>query len=291
MPNVHATPNIRRRRLGEALRRYRNEAKLSLDQAAELMGGSWDAPKLSRIETAKGKVSARDAAVLLGHYGIADEEVVTALESLARDAGKTGWWSVYGDVVGQALQDLISSQSDAEGIRQYQPNVIPGLLQIGAYAREITTATSFHRSADDHAATAEVRIARQSILTRPGKPVKYWVVIHEALLYQRFVSHPSLMREQLRHLLDMGDLPNVTIQVMPLTAGPHPGASGNFAITQFQRPWPTLVSVEHRGEIRYREGDDEARLFGDAFDQIVAAALPADRSRETIRNHMEGHGS
>jgi len=291
MPNVHATPNIRRRRLGEALRRYRNEAKLSLDQAADLMGGSWDGPKLSRIENAKAKLSARDAAVLLGHYGVTDEEVVTALENLARDAGKTDWWSVFGDVVGQALQDLISSQSDAESIRQYQPNVIPGLLQIGAYAREITMATSFHRSADDHAATAEVRIARQSILTRPGNPVKYWVVIHEALLYQRFVSHPSLMREQLRHLLDMGDLPNVTIQVMPLTAGPHPGASGNFAITQFQRPWPTLVSVEHRGEIRYREGDDEARLFGDAFDQIVAAALPADQSRETIRKHMEGHGS
>ncbi len=291
MPNVHAAPNIRRRRLGEALRKFRHEAKLSLDQAAGLMGGGWDGPKLSRIENAKAKISARDAAALLAHYGVTDEEVITALEGLARDAGRTGWWSVYGDVAGQALQDLISAQADAEGIRQYQPNVIPGLLQIGAYAREITMATSFHRPVDNHAATVEVRIARQSILTRPGNAVNYWVVINEALLYQRFVSHPSLMREQLRHLLDMGDLPNVTIQVMPLTAGPHPGMSGNFAITQFQRPWPTLVSVEHRGEIRYREGEDETKLFSDAFDRIVATALPADQSREIIKQHMEGHGS
>ncbi|MFC1410769.1 helix-turn-helix domain-containing protein [Streptacidiphilus sp. N1-12] len=292
MPNVRALPTLRRRRLGEALRTYRAQAGLSLDQAAEQMGGSWDGPKLSRIENAKARINAKEVEALLGHYGVAEPETVAALEGLARDAGKTGWWSNYSEVAPQRLQDLISSQSDAESIRQYQPTVIPGLLQIGSYAREITAASAFDLPPDQHAAIAELRIARQAILTRPGNPVKYWVVLHESLLLQRFASHPSLMREQLRHLLDMADLPNITLQVMPLTAGAHPGASGNFTITRFQHPWPTLISIESRADMRHQEGDPaEEKAFMEAFDRIVAAALPADQSREAIRKHMEGHSS
>lgn len=292
MPNVRAVPTLRRRRLGEALRTYRAQAALSLDQAAEQMGGSWDSPKLSRIENAKARISAKEVEALLGHYGIAEPETVAALEGMARDAGKAGWWSNYSEVAPQHLQDLISSQADAEGIRQYQPTVIPGLLQIGAYAREITAASAFDLPPDQHAAIVEVRIARQAILTRPGNPVKYWVVIHESLLLQRFASHPSLMREQLRHLLDMADLPNITLQVMPLAAGAHPGASGNFTITRFQHPWPTLISIESLADMRHQEGDPaQEKAFMEAFDRIVAAALPADQSREAIRKHMEGNSS
>ena len=291
MPNVHAAPTLRRRRLGEALRNYRSAAGLSLDQAVEKMEGSWDGPKLSRIENAKARISPKEVSVLLGEYGVTDPEIVAALEELARTAGRTGWWTAYGGAVPQHLQDTISAQDDAESIRQYHPTAIPGLLQIGAYAREITAATAFNLPPEEHAAIVEVRIARQAILTRPRNPVKYWAVIHESLLMQRFASHPSLMREQLRHLLDMADLPNITIQVMPLTAGAHPGASGNLTITQFPKPWPALISVENRHDMRYQEDDaEETKLYGEYFDRIVASALPADQSRETIRKHMEGIG-
>ncbi|MCX4745543.1 helix-turn-helix transcriptional regulator [Kitasatospora sp. NBC_01287] len=281
-------PTLRRRRLGERLREYRNTAGLNLEQAAEAMGEKWDSSKLSRIENAKAKISAADVTRVLHICGVEDPKTIAAMEALARDAGKTGWWANYATAP-YDLQDLISAQSDAESIRQYQPNVLPGLLQTGAYAREVTAATAFNRPQDEHAAIAELRVVRQNILTRPGNAVSYWAVINESLLHQRFVSHPSLMREQLRHLIDMSDLPNITIQVMPLTAGPHPGASGTFAITQFSHPWPSLVTIEHRAQMQCLEDREEVRNFETAFDKIRAAALPDDQSRETIRTIMEGH--
>ncbi|MFF7633274.1 helix-turn-helix domain-containing protein [Kitasatospora sp. NPDC008050] len=275
-------------RAGPFTARRGTAAGLNLEQVAEAMGEKWDNSKLSRIENAKARISAADVARILHICGVEDPRTIAAMEALARDAGKTGWWANY-TAAPYCLQDLISAQSDAESIRQYQPNVIPGLLQTGAYAREITAATAFHRPPDEYASIAELRMVRQNILTRPGSPVAYWAVINESLLHQRFVSHPSLMREQLRHLLDMSELPNITIQVMPLTAGAHPGASGTFSITQFPQPWPSFVTIEHRVQTQYVENREEVRNFENAFDRIRAAALADDQSRETIRTIMEGH--
>jgi transcriptional regulator with XRE-family HTH domain len=289
MPNARAKPTLRRRQLGEALRKYRTDAGLTLEQVAAMMGGKWDNTKLSRVENAKTNISAADVGRLLREVGVVDGDVIAAMEMLARESGKIGWWSTYGSATPSSLLDLMVAQEDAESIRQYQPNVLPGLLQTGAYAREITAATAFDTPPEEHAAIVQVRVARQAILTRPSKPVQYWAVIHEALLYQRFISHPSLMREQLRHLIDMADLPNITLQVMPITAGPHPGASGTFSITQFPFPWLPLVSVEHRGGCQYVEGFEEVRVFEATFDRIRAAALPGDQSRERIRKIMEGN--
>jgi hypothetical protein len=291
MPNVRAIPTVRRRRLGRALRKFRTEAGLSLDQVAELMntkpGAKWDGPKTSRIENANAKISAPEVVTLLGHYGVTDPETITALEELARTAGKAGWWSTYGGVVPSNLEDLIDAEEQAKVVRSYYVTVLPGLLQSGAYAREITAATSFHIPKEEHPAIVDVRMGRQAALTRPN-PAEYWFVIHESLLLQKFTPHPSLMREQLLRLLDVSDLANVNLQVMPLDSGPHPGARGNFSIFHFPKPWPSLVSAESAGVSHYTEGQEAAERFQTDFDRIVASALPADRSRDTIRTHMEG---
>ncbi|MCC9311144.1 helix-turn-helix transcriptional regulator [Kitasatospora sp. RB6PN24] len=288
MPNVRAIPTVRRRRLGRALRKYRLQAKLSLDQVAGLMGAKWDGPKVSRIENAQAKINALEVAALLGHYGVTDTEVVAALEELARNAGRTGWWSTYDGVVPQSLEDLMDAEAGAREIRAYYATVIPGLLQTGAYAREITAATAIHIPAQRHAAIVDVRMGRQANLTRPADPAEYWFVIHEALLCQKFSPHPSLMREQCLRLMDVSELANVNLQIMPLDAGPHPGARGNFSILHFPKPWPSLVSIESAGESRYLESEEASERFQKDFDRIVASALPADRSRDTIRKYMEG---
>lgn len=252
------------------------------------MGGTWHASKLSRIENANGKISVKEVETLLGHYSVTDPEVTEALQILARDAGKTGWWTSYGEAAPPALRDLISAQADAESIHQYHPSAIPGLLQTGAYAEAMTGATAFHLSPEEHAPIVEVRVARQSLLTRRS-PVRYWVILDEHLLLQQFPSQPTLMRDQLRHLLDMADLPNVTIQIMPIGAGVHPGASGNFTINHFPDPWPTLIAIEGYMHMRFHDGAGlEPKVFGEAFNRIVATASPADQSREIIRKHMEG---
>ncbi|WP_405816025.1 helix-turn-helix domain-containing protein [Streptomyces sp. NBC_01390] len=280
MPNVRPVPTVRRRRLGQSLRQYRNSAGLSLDVAAQTMG--WIGPKLSRIETANGYIRPGEVAPLLKAYGVVDPEVVSALESLAKDARKQGWWQTYSGIVSPSYADYISLESDASSIREFAPLLIPGLLQTAAYARESIAANAITRTPEEVAALAEVRQARQSVLTRPDGPLKLWAVIHEAALHQRFALRPTTMREQLRRLLDVAEMPHVTLQVMPLEATPHPGNVGGFSLVSFPSPMPDVVLLENLIGSSYVEGIGDVRTFADAFERIVAAALPTDDSLALI---------
>lgn len=251
----------------------------------------WDESKLSRIENAKARLRWQEVAPLLSQYGIHDADVVAALEGLAKDAGHQGWWHAYGDVMELSYRDYITLETDAESTHVYSPGLIPGLLQTGAYAREIITAMSATRTPEEVAALAEVRKARQAILTtREGGPLKLWAVIHEASLHQRFASQPTLMRDQLRHLTDMGELPNVTIQVMPLVASPHPGMLGLFEVVRFPHPSPTIINIENIRGGSFVEGTDDVKVFEAAFERVVAAALSVDDSRARILKIMERTG-
>ena len=290
MPNVRAVPTLRRRRLGNALKTYRLEAGLSGEAAASVMG--WDESKISRIENAKARMPPGDVPALLNAYGIEDAETVNALENLARDASKQGWWQTYGDVVALSYTDYLTLESDAESVHVYTPSLIPGLLQTGAYAREIIAATAITRTPVEVNALAEVRKTRQAILTtRAEGPLKLWAIIHEAALDLRSASQPTLMRDQLRHLLDMADLPNVTIQVMDLHATAHPGMLGLFEVVRFPGPWPTLVNLENLRGGYFVEGTDDVKAFENAFERVVAAALSVDDSRVKIKEIMEGNGT
>ncbi|MGW3926473.1 Scr1 family TA system antitoxin-like transcriptional regulator, partial [Streptomyces microflavus] len=187
---------MRRRRLGEALRRFRTQAGpeakgLTLEEAADLLarldkeaggdGGAWTSPKLSRIETAKAHIRPTEVTHVLRAYGMepeTDAEVFTALEGLAKHAGQKGWWQTYSGVVAPAYADYISLESDAENIRIWSPQLIPGLLQTAAYARETIAVNATTRTPEEVTALAEVRMARQAVLSRPEGPLKLWAIIH-----------------------------------------------------------------------------------------------------------------
>jgi transcriptional regulator with XRE-family HTH domain len=286
MPNSPVVPTVRRRRLGSTLRRLRNDAGLTLDEAAAAIG--WKAPKLSKIENATQSIRPADVAALLGVLKISDAEVRTALENLAKDAGKKGWWQTYNGIVSPAYADYISLESDADRICEWSPLVVPGLLQTAAYARESIAGITTFRTPDEVAALAEVRQARQSVLSRPGKALDYWTVVHEAALHQRFAVRPSTMRDQLRRLLDAAEMPNVTIQLMPLDSTAHPGVLGGFSRVIFPGPTPDVVLLENLGGETYVEGDD-ASPFARAFERIRATALPVEDSLARIAQMEEGH--
>ncbi|MEU5547576.1 DUF5753 domain-containing protein [Streptomyces sioyaensis] len=245
---------------------------------------------MSRIENAKAHMPIKDVAPLLGHYGVTDTAVIAALEGLAKDSNKTGWWTTYADVAPDAYKDYIGLEEDAESAHIYAQGLIPGLLQIGGYVCEIIAGTAPHLTPDDVNALAEVRKKRQATLTdgnRPNGPLKLWAVIHESVLHYRSAAYPGLMHEQLRHLLDMAELPNVTIQVMSPPAPAHPGMVGPFHVVRFPSPWPTVINLENIRGGYFVEGTDEVKAFEAAFELIVAAALPVDQSRETIKKIME----
>lgn len=286
MPHQPLKPTFRHLRLGTTLRKFRNHAGMTLEEAAAAMG--WNVPKLSKIENARQQIRPADVTRLLGVYRVTDADALTAMENLARDASKQGWWQTYRDVVSPAYADYISLEDEAQRISEWAPLLVPGLLQTAAYARETITATTTSRTPEEIMALAEVRQARQAVLTRPTRPLQFWAIIHEAALHQRFAMRPATMREQLRKLLDAAELPNVTIQILPLDSTAHPGMLGGFSLVTFPGPVGDLVSLENIGGAFYVEGDAMLPFTG-AVERIRATALPVEDSLARIAELEEGH--
>ncbi|GAA0528379.1 MULTISPECIES: helix-turn-helix transcriptional regulator [Streptomyces] len=283
-------PTVRRRRLGSTLRQLRTEAGMTLDAAAAALNAAangsadarrWTAPKLSRIENANATIRAAEVETLLRAYGVTDPTTRIALEGLAKDAGKRGWWQTYRGVVAPAYADYISLESDAESVRDYTPLVVPGLLQTADYARETIAANAVARTAAEVDALAEVRLARQAVLTR-SRPLRLWAVIHEAALRRRFTGQPGIMAAQLRRLLEVAEWPTVTLQVMPIDAAPNPGDAGAFTLVAFPGPMPDVVTQENLRGPSYVEGVDDVNVFADAFGHIVDCALSTDETKALI---------
>ncbi|MFJ9378894.1 helix-turn-helix domain-containing protein [Streptomyces sp. NPDC101455] len=283
MPNQRAKPTLRRRRLGGLLRGFRTDAGLTVDAAAKAIG--WQHSKVSNIENAKAHLPVKDVAELLRIYDVTDPHVVQALEGLAKDSGKQGWWATYTDTITQGYADYISLETDATILRTYNPGIVHGLLQTGAYAREIIAGTNTTRSPDEVMALAEIRKARQSIISRPERRLTVWSVIHESALRHRTAA----MQGQIRHLIDLLDLPSITLQIMPVDSTVHPGLNGPFDLFEFPDPWPNVVNVETlRGGVLV-ERQEDAAVYATAFERIVAAALPVEDTRDILTAILEGN--
>lgn len=275
-------PTVRRRRLGSTLRRLRHDAGLSLDEAATLMG--WKAPKMSKIENAVQIIRPAEVATLAGHYGVSDPAHVTALENLARDAGRRGWWQTYGEVLPPTYADYIALEADAERLRQWESGVVPGLLQTAAYAREIISAVNVPAITPEEVnARVEVRQARQAVLTRPKTALELWAVINEAALHVR-LTRPNVMRDQLRRLRELAELPSVTLQVMPLSGPPHPGVTSPFSLLEFPEPGEEVVMIENVLGYAFLDPENRqvTRTFTLAFERMVATSLPVEDSLALI---------
>jgi transcriptional regulator with XRE-family HTH domain len=292
MPHSQLVPTIRRRRLAQTLVQLRKGAGLTSEDAAAAMG--WSNPKMSKIENVRQQIQPAEVHELLKAYGYKENdekhaEVFTALENLARDARKKpGWWQTYSGVVSPSYADYISLEEDAQLICEWTPLVLPGLLQTLSFARETIAGTARSRTPQEVQALAEVRQARQAVLTRSENPLKLWAIIHEAALRTRFERRPTTMRDQLRKLLEVSELPNVTIQVMPTDATVHPGILGGFSLVSFPGPTPDVVLLENLSGATYVEGDG-THPFADAVKRIHAAALSEEDSLARIATLEEGH--
>ncbi|GAA3031688.1 helix-turn-helix transcriptional regulator [Streptomyces lactacystinicus] len=278
-----AVSTVRRRRLGEELRRLREQAMISADAAADATGMSL--AKLNRIENARTAAKIEDVNKLLDHYGCDDEDFRAGLIAITKDGSKRGWWLSYRDVINVSATDLIMLETEASTFKTYEPAFIPGLFQTAEYARLVigrlrTTKTG---TVDD---LVQVRMARQSILTRPN-PVEVWAVIHETAL-RTIANRPDIMGPQLDKLLTLSRLANVNIQVMPAGAAIHPGMSGSFALLGFpQRKDLDVVFVEGMLAGFWIEDPTDVELYWAKFQEITAEALSVDSSLEFITAQRE----
>ncbi|MFE0326269.1 helix-turn-helix domain-containing protein [Streptomyces sp. NPDC058960] len=278
-------PTVRKRQLGGELRRRREAVGLKLDDVAARVG--MPASKISRIEQARIDVKPDDLDALLDLYNVDEPATRDVLHAIARHGNVRGWWQTYRDIISPAYADLISLEADAKSMRTYQSTLIPGLLQTAAYARATLEATSMTATSAEVDALVEVRMARQSALSR-REPLELWAVIHEAALRPRVRSHPQMMKEQLQWLLDKQSLPHVSIQVLPLDAPPHVGMSGRFAVLSFPETADLdVVYLENLTSALYVEDPAEVSRYGSAFERLRAAALPFDESADLIEQLKE----
>ncbi|MFC4896966.1 helix-turn-helix domain-containing protein [Streptosporangium amethystogenes subsp. fukuiense] len=274
---------MRRRRLAAELRRLRERAQLTMEEVGEQIG--WSATKISRIETSRVGVVPKDVVSLLDLYRV-DGSRREELLKLARDARKRGWWQAYSDLSSD-YTSYISLEAETTSMRSFGTVLLPGLVQTEDYARAVIRAGLILAPPGEVERRIEVRMARQSLLTQ-AEPLRLWAILDEAAVH-RSIGGPGVMRAQLKRLLELADLPNVTIQVLPFAAGAHSGTSGAFQIMEFpEASDPDVVFLENLTDSLYVEREAEVYRYTVAFDHLRAKAIDPDDSRCLIAKMVAG---
>jgi transcriptional regulator with XRE-family HTH domain len=276
--NPEQNPTLRGRRLAMELQRRREATGMSREEVSRQL--EWSTSTVFRIETGRNRPQPGNVRALLELYGVTGPER-DGLIQLTRDARKPGWWHSFRDVLPNPYEVYIGLESGAASIRNFEPVVVPGLLQTADYAREIFRNGPIELDRDDVERLVEVRLARQEILARDDRP-RLWAVIDEALIH-RVVGSTSAMSGQLRHLVDSAQQGKTTIQVVPYRAGAHAGTIGAFVILDFEELTdPAMVYVETLAGDIYLEERSDVNRYTLAFDRLRAASLHPDDSVQLI---------
>jgi transcriptional regulator with XRE-family HTH domain len=268
---------VRRRVVGGALRRYRENVGYALEDAARVL--ECDRSKISRIETGQRGIRPKELRELLTEYGVPASEQL-ALVSIASRGGQDNWWHPYADTMSDAYLDYVIMESAASEIMTYEAQLIPALLQTDEYARAIAAAEPAYvtdQQREDAVAAKAVR--RQAVL---GGSRRLTVVLGEGALHQVVGGH-DVLAGQLSYLARLrDDSPAITLQVLPFSAGAHVGAgSGSLAILRFpDAPSLGVVYLEALSGGVYLESQTDVARYIRAFALLRAAALsPADSAR------------
>ena len=270
--------------LGVHLRRLREASGITTVEAAEAIRAT--PSKISRMERGRTTAKQRDVADLLSLYGIAGEAEREDLLEIARQASAQDWWQQYSDIVPRWFESYIGLEKAASVIRIYEVQFVHGLLQTEDYARAVIMISNAHAPAGEIERRVSVRIGRQQLLTQPDAP-EVWAVLDEAVL-RRSPAGPGVMRAQLERLLQITDLPNVTLQIVPFDAGPHAAAGGPFTILRFPEPdLPDVVYLEQLNSALYLDQPDDVANYLAIMDQLCIQADTGAASKDMLKALLE----
>jgi transcriptional regulator with XRE-family HTH domain len=279
-----APKTARARRLGIALRTYREAAGFTLEAAADEINSTRST--LSRYENAQTLVSPATVRALLTLYGVSGDELAAAVQ-LAKDARKPGWWVSYSYLLDRRTIDFIALEAEATGIFNFEPSVVPGLLQTADYTRGVMRGGPHTLNDDQIEQRVRLRMDRQQRLTDADPPIYDAIIDESALL--RPVGGPAVMEAQLRHLLKMAELPNITVQVIPLAAGYHRGTRGSLHILEFADPEdPIIASVETVAGQMVLDRPSDLRTCTKIMEHLRTVALSPAASRDQLLQLLKG---
>jgi transcriptional regulator with XRE-family HTH domain len=274
---------VRRILVGAQLRRLRESAGISREEAGYAIRGSES--KISRMELGRVSFKDRDITDLLSLYGVTDPEQRDLLVTMAKEASTPGWWHDYDDVLPSWFQTYVGLEEAAQLIRTYEVQFVPGLLQTEDYARAVAASGAPEASNEDVERRVSLRLARQRLLTR-AKPLRLWAVVDEAAL-RRPIGGTPVMRGQIQRLLDITELPNVTIQIMPFRFGGHAADGGAFSILRFDEPdLPDVVYLEMMVSALYLEKREHVDRYNQAMDRLTVDCPPPETTQESLRRML-----
>jgi transcriptional regulator with XRE-family HTH domain len=275
-------PIAGRRRLSTVLRRAREELGYTQEQVAAAM--DWSLSKIIRIEKGSVGVSTSDLRSLLNHYGVSQPDEVQRLIELARISRARPWWAPFREQLpSHSFETLLGLESAASSIDIFHISVIPGLFQTDAYIEAFgENAQRALLSEEAARVRAEVRRHRQKEVFTSDNQQRFTALLDEATL-RRVAAGPTVMREQLAHLIDLAVRPNFSIRIIPFTAGPYVD-SGSFMVLSFPDDTdPAVVYVENAWFDAILESEQEVDYYRRLFAALEEKALGEDASIDLIR--------
>ncbi|MBO0830642.1 MAG: helix-turn-helix domain-containing protein [Actinobacteria bacterium] len=267
--------------LGNQLHGLREQAGITPDRAGYEIRASRS--KISRMEHGRVGFKERDVADLLTLYGVTDDAIRGHMLALAEHANSQGWWARYDDVLPDWFETYIGLEQATSLIRTYELQFVPGLFQTEGYARAVTLLGHRSAGADEIERRVSLRMKRQQILSREAGPV-VWAVIDESAL-RRPLGGRDVMREQLKHLIELSERPQVTLQVMPFDSGGHSAAGGSFSILRFaEADLPDVVYIEQLTGALYLDRPVEIDHYREVMNSLSAEAeTPAVSARQLTK--------
>jgi len=276
-------PTARRMILGSQLRRLREEAGITRQQAGYNIRGSES--KISRLELGRVGFKERDVTDLLTMYGVDDPTERRAFLDMVKQSNEPGWWRRFGDTMPNWFTDLVGLEEAAARIQIWEPIYVSGLLQVEPYARAIFSHGRPDMADERVDQLVALRMRRQKMFSRPDAP-RVWMVLDESVLH-RPIGGQKVLKQQLEYLLEMSALPHVSIQVLPYESSGL-SAEHAFSLLRFGEPeLPNIAYVEYLTGAHYIEKREEIEKYSRALDMLAVDAETPERSRTMLAKRRQ----
>lgn len=277
-------PVVLRRRLRTELRRAREEAGYTMEEVARRT--EWSLSKVVRIEKGTVKISGTDLRALLRLFEIPEDgDRAAELLELARGTRQTSWWRrTYRPLISEQYLQYIEYEEAASVLHLYEPLLIPGLLQTPEYATAIIREHATPGTPTDLIqARIDIRLKRQELLSRDPPPTIVCVLDEAAV--QRTAGQRNLAQGQIAHLIGLASRPEITIEILPFSAGLHRGMLESFLILSFPgSDGDVLFSETSRDTLFSDEDDSEIPGYRNVFSDLRSVSLGADSTIRYLRN-------
>lgn len=272
---------VRQRRLADELRRLRRQARLTGKEVATRLG--WSEAKLSRIENGLARVKRADLDAFMDLYEV-EEPHRSELIALAEESRRTDLLKDFEGDLPQDHRRFLEVEQEAKAMWHWEPQVVPGLLQIENYTRALLRPWTeiFTRPPAEVERRVETRLLRQDILSKT--PLELSFVVDQSVLLRGFAP-PSVMRDQLAHLVEISEQPNIELRVLPIGGSP---VSGTAAFVYFMFPpvhgvpVPDAVALEHLQGTTFIESEVDVYAYQVVFKALREASLGPQASRDML---------